>query len=695
MALANRLRAARCAGFVGRGPELSLIDRMLSTESEPRVLWIYGPGGIGKSTLVQACADRAAAASYTVSLVNMSALEPSAEAIMAAVSIGLATAGPHAILLDGVEAAPHLDDWLRTEFLPGLPDSAVAVIASRHPPGSGWLADLGWASELQPVRLVGFDPREVGEFLQRQNLSPDLADSIHATTSGHPLAVALASDILRQRPSTGGLFSAPDDRQHLVDSLLARFLDEVPDGVRLRALYALGQARTTTVSLLRNLLPADTAEDSFTWLAGLSFTQIGEEGVTPHDLVRRLLDEDLRWRDPDEAEALQSTIRRLSMERLLGGTPQDQQQAVDDLLWHHRHSGVLTGEWGHLEQPAMWVEPALATDLPGILELVTTHEGPESKRIHAAWWEHQPDAFLVARSAAERLGGFFVHLRLDLEHRALLDRVADPLARSAWDLIDTVAPLQGHEHLRVIRSWIGLDGYHQPTVSNQLFTAWTTRQILTERGLAATVAFAVGEQPWTTSYGYADYARAPEADRTVDATTFLAYVHDWRRCPPLEWLTLVDDRIAASRRDPVGTLREALAHAARHRLPDQGQLDESAFAQAVRQAFRDAGDPAALATNPLLDSRLFTERAATPEALVAMLRTEVQALAARPRRATAARALELTYLGGVRTQEAAAARLSLPFSTYRRHLATGLADVATALWAQAQRGGASVPPSGK
>jgi hypothetical protein len=35
MTLADRLRAARFAGFVGRGPELSLIDRMLSTESEP------------------------------------------------------------------------------------------------------------------------------------------------------------------------------------------------------------------------------------------------------------------------------------------------------------------------------------------------------------------------------------------------------------------------------------------------------------------------------------------------------------------------------------------------------------------------------------------------------------------------------------------------------------------------------------
>ena len=45
-----------------------------------------------------------------------------------------------------------------------------------------------------------------------------------------------------------------------------------------------------------------------------------------------------------------------------------------------------------------------------------------------------------------------------------------------------------------------------------------------------------------------------------------------------------------------------------------------------------------------------------------------------------ARVLTLTYLTPTRTQEAAAARLSLPFSTYRRHLTTGLREVAQAVW---------------
>ena len=44
------------------------------------------------------------------------------------------------------------------------------------------------------------------------------------------------------------------------------------------------------------------------------------------------------------------------------------------------------------------------------------------------------------------------------------------------------------------------------------------------------------------------------------------------------------------------------------------------------------------------------------------------------------RAVQRTYLQPAPSQEAAAEALGLPFSTYRYHLAGGLARVAEALW---------------
>jgi hypothetical protein len=72
---------------------------------------------------------------------------------------------------------------------------------------------------------------------------------------------------------------------------------------------------------------------------------------------------------------------------------------------------------------------------------------------------------------------------------------------------------------------------------------------------------------------------------------------------------------------------------------------------------------------------------ATPaERLSDLLVEATDTLAADPRDAKMHRAVATTFFRGVPTQEAAAERLGLPFSTYRRHLTTGLARLTAWLW---------------
>ena len=71
---------------------------------------------------------------------------------------------------------------------------------------------------------------------------------------------------------------------------------------------------------------------------------------------------------------------------------------------------------------------------------------------------------------------------------------------------------------------------------------------------------------------------------------------------------------------------------------------------------------------------------ATLSGLAELVRTAAQSLADDPRTDKAFRAVDLTYLRASRTQEAAAAILGLPFSTYRRHLRQGLEMVVARLW---------------
>jgi hypothetical protein len=108
-------------------------------------------------------------------------------------------------------------------------------------------------------------------------------------------------------------------------------------------------------------------------------------------------------------------------------------------------------------------------------------------------------------------------------------------------------------------------------------------------------------------------------------------------------------------------------------------LSQPDFAEAVKQALRCCGRPDELARSALVRSRLVHPDGSV-EALRRVLVEAVTGLGADQRDRHLGRVLEVTYLKGAGTQEAAANRLGLPFSTYRRHLATALDRVTCRLW---------------
>jgi hypothetical protein len=97
--------------------------------------------------------------------------------------------------------------------------------------------------------------------------------------------------------------------------------------------------------------------------------------------------------------------------------------------------------------------------------------------------------------------------------------------------------------------------------------------------------------------------------------------------------------------------------------------------------------PAALRRNPLLRSRLVVEQTGAnsseherAEALHALLKKVIESLQSSPRDNKLYRALYHTYIQPAATQEQAAEILDLPFSTFRRHLQSGVVRVTELLW---------------
>jgi hypothetical protein len=126
--------------------------------------------------------------------------------------------------------------------------------------------------------------------------------------------------------------------------------------------------------------------------------------------------------------------------------------------------------------------------------------------------------------------------------------------------------------------------------------------------------------------------------------------------------------------------------AVRARIENAGAAEplmRADFETAVRDALRAWRRPDLLAVNPLVHSRMVTTVDAhgdRVETLRGVLRSALDAMGEDPRELKAYRSLTATYLGTAPTQEAAAERLGLPFSTYRRHLNRGLEVLNNLLW---------------
>ncbi len=371
--LGEVLATRRRRRFVGRSGELELVRTALAATEPPfSVLWLTGPGGIGKTSLLDAIAELAQEAGGS-SVVRLDGrdLPSSPGALLHVVQAALdepvaAPEGRLVLLLDAYERLGALDDWVRRSLLPGLPATALTVVASREPPTPAWRADPAWRELLRVVALRNLDPDESRDYLRACGVEEAVHDRLLEVTRGHPLGLSLLADVVVR-----GGDSPPDPlTPDLVGVLVQRFVDVVPVGPRRSALEVCALARVTTEALLRDTLALQDAHEWFGWLRDLSFIEAGPDGLLPHDLARDVLDADLRWRDPDGYKQRFRAVRGHIYAGLRSSRGREQQRSIFDLKFLFRNlPGILSpvdwDVWG-LHYP----ERANPADAARILALV-------------------------------------------------------------------------------------------------------------------------------------------------------------------------------------------------------------------------------------------------------------------------------------------------------------------------------------
>jgi hypothetical protein len=677
--LGEVLARRRRGRFVGRSGELELVRAALETTEPPfSALWVAGPGGIGKTSLLDAIAEQVEEAGGS-SVVRLDGrdLPSSPGAVLDVVREALgvpygdepvaAPEGRLVVLLDAYERLGALDDWVRAWLLPRLPATALTVVASRELPGPAWRADPAWRELLRVVSLRNLSPEESRSYLRACAVDEAVQDRLVHVTRGHPLALSLLADVVVR----GGDAALDPLKPDLVGTLVRRFVDVVPVGLRRSALESCALARVTTEALLRDTLALEDAHEPFAWLRDLSFTEAGPDGLLPHDLARDVLDADLRWRDPDGYKDLLRRVRSHIYASLKSSRGREQQRSIFDLKFLFRNlPGILSPvDWDVWGQH--YPEPADPADAARILELVAAVDGQDSAAIADRWLALQPEGFLVIRGEDDQVRGFLA--LLDLTAASESDRSRDPGAQAAWDHAHGCAPPRPGETILQTRFVVDREAYQGPSPTLNAVPIATLQRYLSEPRLAWDFLTLHEPEPWDEFFALADLPRATGADFLVGGRRYGLYGHDFRRVPVDALMDLWTERALAQD----FTLRPAPRD-------DALVLSQADFAHAVRQALRDLHRPELLARNALVRTRLARDyaRADEPDAdtLEALLQAAVETLRRHPRDDKLLRALERTYLHPAPTQEAAAEVLGLPFSTYRRHLSQGLARIVAWLW---------------
>ncbi len=678
--LGGLLAEARARQFVGRTAELEAFVGGLSSEHPAwRVLAVHGPGGIGKSALLDAFERLAATHAMSVVRLDCRDCEPTPSAVLRqlAEAEGSGENAPRwradnlVVVLDTTEVLAPLTSWLWQRLLPSVPDHVRVVLAGRTAPPANVLGDRAWRSILRSMPLQPLLEVDVQDYLERLGVERRHGARIFTATRGYPLAVSLLLDSvdLTSEIDVDGL--RLDEHHGVIEALLGRFVDGLEEDDQRLALVACAHARRTTEDLLREAVDADRAGALFAWLKGLSFVESGRDGLFPHDVAREVFDADLRWRAPAEYVALHSRIRS----HLLAVARSQHTQAkrtCGDLLFLHRTNPRMRPFIDFASLGEATSARLRADDRATILDIALAHEGRHSAMLVEHWIERQPDSFEVYRAGNGDVIGFGALLAL---HRATPEDIAaDPGAAAVWSFLQGIRRTESHEAVMVFRFFMDRDSYQAPSPSFNLFSMAGIRHILITPNLAfsAAIAFANPEAlaPMFTDI---DYRPASGADFGIGGRRYGGFFRDFGRSPVEEWLDLTGEREI----NP----HQRTAHRAQAERPFH--LDESSFSAAVVQALKDLQKPEVLAANPLRQTATVQRLggdADPAKALAAAIHQAAELLRRHPRDEKLYRVIDRTYLRPAATQQLAAESLGIPFSTYRRHLARGVEQLSRVLW---------------
>jgi hypothetical protein len=569
--------------LVGRDDVLRRLGRAFDEASPTRVVFLHGPGGIGKSAVLRELARQAEERQARVQRVDGRDRDAAGERLQSALSAltnGDGSGGM--LLLDSYEHVPALGAIVREALRSPEGSGLRVVIAGRRPPEPAWLQEeLRERSHV--LRLEPLEPAEARELVRRRGLGDAEAVSRLASwANGSPLALAVGADALL----AGQVLDLDrlDSDAMLATTLLDRLVGNEFDGRDRDVIAVAAIARAVDARLLASVVPGIDGDHAEAWLRSLSFAEPLGLRVTLHERVRKAVRGALLAHDP----VLERDGRRRIADHLYARALMGELRLSTDLAELISDDQV---RWGLAPPPVGHYAAAVAA---GDEQEIAARLGVASTVWWAGvqrWFADGPEHVLIVRDASGGLAGFGISVTLaSAPHWASDDTVLGP-----W-LVDARLRAPGSDAL-LIRERLDL-----------------TRDVADRSAVASVGAHAIAFQSGLANIRYL-YAGLPDDREAQDFVRSIGYRH----VPELD----VQDGERAVRcfvcdlgpGGTMGILRDAVYRDLSLSPPPHAPPEQLA-ATIVRDALRAFRTPGALAASPLARGTTVDERAASMRRLL-------------------------------------------------------------------------------
>lgn len=294
------LRYADAEHFVGRDVELGAVAELIDPTTPRRILFVHGPGGIGKSALLRAAARAAGEVGATVEAHDARSLTGGLGSVLQ--RLAGAGAGARFLIIDEVDHLGPMLAPLRDALLDHLPEDSRIVLAGRAEPDQTWRAD-GLPGIVVDLPLGPLADDQADAFLRQRGITdPRRRARIVAWARGYPLALTVAA-------STPGGTTGTTLEAQLEERLTAWLAGRSMLDVDREVLEAAAIARVIDGRLLAAALPGRSTREILPRLQALPVIEHLGSGISMHPVLAEAIRDRLRATAPQRYRQL---VRRIA-----------------------------------------------------------------------------------------------------------------------------------------------------------------------------------------------------------------------------------------------------------------------------------------------------------------------------------------------------------------------------------------------